>query len=97
MATEVKVNLDLLDKAKQIYNKQINTLRKAMQELEATMDELRTAAWQTEGSRQLFELYDGGWQKNMEEHIQYLEHLRDCLKLAQDEFHSGYDRQNKLY
>lgn len=97
MATEVKVDLDLLDTAKRVYDEEINALRLAMQELKNVMDELRSSAWQTEGSRQLFMFYDGGWQKGMEDHIQYLEHLRDCLKLAQAEFHSGYDRQNKLY
>lgn len=97
MATEVKVNLDLLDEAKRVYDTEIDQLQKAMDELSTAIEQLRCSDWKTNGAEEFFKNYDGSWKVKLKEHIEYLEYLRDCLASAQAGFHEEYSQQNKLY
>lgn len=47
MAKEVKVNLDVLDNAKKVYDESIETLESTVKTLSKAIDELRTKAWKT--------------------------------------------------
>ena len=91
MAKEVKVNLDVLDYTKKVYDENIETLEATINTLTASIDMLKTKAWKTNGADALFENFDDTWRKDFEKHISYLKHLRDCLDTAQKEFHKRYD------
>lgn len=91
MAKEVKVNLDVLDNAKKVYDVSIETLENTVKTLSASIEELRTKAWKTNGADAFFENYDDSWKKDFNKHISYLKHLRDCLASAQAAFHERYD------
>ncbi len=91
MAKEVKVNLDLLDNAKKVYDESIETLESTVKTLSKAIDELRTKAWKTNGADAFFENYDDSWKKDLDKHISYLKHLRDCLATAKTAFHERYD------
>ena len=91
MATEVKVNLDILDNTKRVYDEAIETLEEAMNKLENTIENLRTQQWKSNGADAFFQNYDGEWKKNLNDHISYLKHLRDCLAKAQTSFRDKYE------
>ncbi len=96
MATEVKVDLEQLGSVWQTYNNEISHLREAIDSLNKTMDVLRASAWKTNGSDEFFRNYDATWKKRFEEHLSYLEHLRDCLNKANTEFSYAYQK-NRLF
>ncbi len=91
MAKEVKVNLDVIDNAKKVYDESIETLELTVKTLSTSIEELRTKAWKTNGSDAFFENYDNFWKKDFEKHISYLKHLRDCLAIAKTAFHERFD------
>lgn len=93
MAKEVKVNLDVLDNAKRVYDESITTLEDTVKALSKSIDELKTKAWKTNGADEFFKNYDDSWKKEINAHISYLKHLRDCLQKAKDTFHSKYDKK----
>lgn len=93
MAKEVKVNLDALAEAKSVYDESITTLEDAVRTLSESIDELKTKAWKTNGADAFFNNYDDSWKKDINAHISYLKHLRDCLQKAKDTFHSEYDKK----
>lgn len=97
MATEVKVNLDMLEDVWKIYNDEITSLKEAVKKLDEVIETLRSSAWKTNGADEFFKNYDKEWKRNFEEHISYLEHLRDCLSKARDEFGSAYQKNRTLY
>lgn len=91
MATEVKVNLDVLDNTKRVYDEAIESLTKAMCQLENTIEDLRTKDWKSNGADTFFQNYDGEWKKSLNDHLSYLKHLRDCLAKAQTSFREKYE------
>lgn len=93
MAKEVKVNLDVLDNAKRVYDESIETLESTVKSLSETIEELRTKEWKSNGADAFFENYDDSWKKEFEKHISYLKHLRDCLATAKTTFHEKYDNK----
>ena len=91
MAKEVKVNLDVLDNTKKVYDDSIDTLENAVRSLSEAIEELRTKSWNTNGADAFFSNYDDSWKKDFNKHISYLKHLRDCLAIASTVFHEKYD------
>ena len=90
MSTEVKVNFSVLENAIQVYNTQIEALNSAYSQAVSTMERLRSSAWRTAGSDEFFRNYDESWKVDFKDHIEYLEHLRDCLTLAREGFYEEY-------
>lgn len=88
---EVKVNLDMLDDVRRIYNENIQRLEEANKRLSTAIEVLRNSDWKTEGARAFLEVYDGESKPEMEAHISYLKHLRDCLDKASNTFHACYE------
>ena len=97
MATEVKVDLDALETAWRTYNSEITNLRNAVDTLDKTIEKLRSSAWKTNGADEFFKNYDSTWKKHFNDHISYLEHLRDCLSKAKTEFGAAYQKNKTLY
>lgn len=97
MATEVKIDLDILENGWRTYNTEINNLRDAIDKLDETIQKLRSSAWKSNGSDEFFRNYDTTWKKRFEDHISYMEHLRDCLSKARSEFGSAYQKNKTLY
>lgn len=97
MATEVKVNLDLLEDVWKTYDQEITNLKDALKEVNEVIEKLRSSAWTTNGADEFFKNYDDEWKNNFEDHIAYLEHLRDCLSKAKDEFGDAYQKNRTLY
>lgn len=97
MATEVKINLDMLENVWNTYDMEISSLRETVRELNKIIEKLRSSAWKTNGADEFFKNYDTTWKRNFEEHISYLEHLRDCLSKARGEFNSVYQKNKTLY
>lgn len=91
MAKEVKINLDILDSVKKVYDESIETLENALNELSTTIEELRSQQWKSNGADAFFQNYDDTWKKELKDHISYLKHLRDCLATAQSLYHEKYD------
>ena len=95
MSTEVKVNFSVLEKTISVYETQIEILNTAYAEASDAIERLRAASWRTSGADEFFRNYDSTWKKDFKDHIEYLEHLRDCLKLAREGFYEEYTK--KLY
>lgn len=93
MSTEVKIDLGLLDQAVSVYDTQIDTLETAYSEATRGIETLRNSAWKTNGADAFFQNYDDKWKSDFKEHIDYLKHLRDCLKLAQEGFYEEYNKR----
>ena len=96
MAQEVKVCIDLLESAAGIYDQQINNLKDAYQRVKNAIEPLRNSEWKTTGADFFFQNYDDEWNKSLLDHISYLEHLRDCLKLAREGFNEEYNKKIEL-
>lgn len=88
---EVKVNLDMLDDVRRIYNENIQRLEEANKRLSTAIEVLRNSDWKTEGARAFLEVYAGESKPEMEAHISHLKHLRDCLDKASNTFHACYE------
>ncbi len=95
MSTEVKVNLSLMDQAISTYSVQIELLEAAYSEAVKAIEILRNSAWKSSGADAFFQNYDETWAKDFRDHIDYLKHLYDCLKLAREGFYEEYNK--KLY
>ena len=54
MAKEVKINLDILDSVKKVYDESIETLENALNELSTTIEELRSQQWKSNGADAFF-------------------------------------------
>lgn len=93
MAMEVKVDLNLLDQAVGIYDTQIDALEQAYTQADRSLEELRKSAWKSSGADAFFQNYDDTWKRDFQDHIDYLKHLRDCLKLAREGFYEEYERK----
>lgn len=94
MAKDVKVNLDLLDSVKAIYDDCIEQLTAANKRLENAIEQLRESEWNTEGSKEFLRLYDEEDKPELSDHISHLKHLRKCLQKASETYHTSY--YNKL-
>ena len=94
MAKQVKVKLELLESAAAVYDEQITVLRDAHRQAVDAIERLRNSNWISTGADFFFQNYDDGWKKDLENHISYLEHLRDCLKLAHEGFTEEYNKKN---
>lgn len=97
MAVEVKVNLEMLDNVWRTYEKEITDLKGIIDRIDKTIEALRASAWKTNGADEFFKTYDTTWRQYFDEHISYLEHLRDCLAKAKGEFGEAYKRNKSLY
>lgn len=97
MTTEVKVNLNMLEDVWRTYEQEITSLKDAVKALNDIIEKLRTSSWKTNGADEFFKNYDNEWKRNFEDHISYLEHLRDCLSSAKNEFGSAYQKNRTLY
>lgn len=93
MSTEVKVDLSVLETALSTYDKQILELENAHQEITNALSTLRISAWKSNGADAFFANYDQKWNRDFKDHIEYLKHLRDCLKLAYDGFNEEYNKK----
>lgn len=93
MAREVKINLNELDNVINVYDKEIETLEFAYNQVNNALKKLRSSAWKSTGSDVFFDSYDHLWSKDFKDHIDYLRHLRDCLKLARDDFYEEYNKK----
>lgn len=91
MAKEVKVNFDVLDNAKKVYDISIENLETTVKTLSTAIDELQTKEWKTKGADAFFENYNDSWKKDFNKHISYLKHLRNCLMNAQFAFYEIYE------
>ena len=93
MEQEVKVKIDLLESAAATYDQQIDTLKDTCRQADDAIEKLRNSDWKTSGADLFFQNYDDEWKKDLLEHISYLEHLRDCLKLAREGFNEEYNKK----
>ena len=93
MAREVKINLSELDNAIDVYDKEIDNLELAYNQVNNAMKKLQSSAWKSTGADVFFDNYDHSWNKDFKDHIDYLKHLRDCLKLARDGFYEEYNKK----
>ena len=87
------MDLSLLNQVVKTYDTQIDTLETAYSEANRGIEALRDSAWKTDGSDAFFQNYDNTWKKELRDHIDYLKHLRDCLKIAQEGFYEEYNKK----
>ncbi len=97
MATEVKIDLDMLDSVWKTYDTEITELKKIIEQIDKAVKALKSSAWKTNGADEFFKTYDASWREYFTEHISYLEHLRDCLSKARKEFGATYQKNKTLY
>ena len=88
------MKLDLLEAAATTYTQQIDALNAAYQQATTAIENLRNSDWKSTGAEMFFQNYDDSWKTQLKDHISYLEHLRDCLKLAHEGFTEEYNKKN---
>lgn len=91
MAKKLKVDLDQLNETITMYDKSYNDFKSLIKTLSNSVAALQNTGWKSAASEAFFRTYDETWKINMETHLKIINHLKECLIEAKNDYEALYE------
>lgn len=93
---KVKIDLDRLSAAISKYDEVIEEFEQSVSNTEKAINLLQNSGWKSGASTAYFMMYQNTWKQNMEKRIKIIQHLRECLNKAQQEYTVVYEELQQI-
>lgn len=94
--SKLRIDLDVLQDTRNIYNDEIEQFRQAKNKIRQALEDLKLSGWDTKAGRLWFGDLGTGWMKAFKEHIEVIQELSDELGIAQTKYQEIVDELNAL-
>jgi len=91
MAKKLKIDLDQLNETITEYEKSYNDFESLISTLSASVAALQNTGWKSAASEAFFQTYEETWKTNMQMHLKIINHLKECLINAKNEYEALYE------
>lgn len=96
MARKINVDLEELEKAVVAYETIIDLFEDSIKDTEKAIQSLKNSGWKSGASAAYFMTYNDKWKKNMQQRLNIIKHLKNCLVTAEINYSNLYEAMREL-